>query len=43
MRTVLLLLALVLALSACGVRGDPEAPPGGDKHLAPPVKPIEIK
>jgi hypothetical protein len=43
MRIILLLLALVFVLSACGVRGDPEAPPGGDKHLAPPIKPIEIK
>ena len=41
MRTILLLLAVLLTLSACGVRGDPEAPPGGEKHLSPPIKPIQ--
>ena len=41
MRTVLLLLALIVTLAACGVRGDPEAPPGGEKPLPTPVKPIQ--
>ncbi len=28
MRTVILFLALCLSVASCGVRGDPEAPPG---------------
>ena len=31
MKAVLLLLALSLALAACGIKGDPEPPPGTDK------------
>jgi predicted small lipoprotein YifL len=27
MRTIILLIALCLSLAACGVKGDPEAPP----------------
>jgi len=27
MKTVLLLIAVILGLAACGVRGDPERPP----------------
>ena len=27
MRTVILLVAICLSLTACGVKGDPEAPP----------------
>lgn len=28
MKTLLMLLALCLAVASCGVRGDPEKPPG---------------
>jgi predicted small lipoprotein YifL len=28
MKTVILLLAMCVAVTSCGVRGDPEAPPG---------------
>ena len=28
MKTILLILALCLTVASCGVRGDPEAPPG---------------
>ncbi|MFT3988504.1 lipoprotein [Aestuariivirga sp.] len=36
MRAILMMLALAVALAACGVRNDPELPPGTPKPGKPP-------
>jgi|GEM_PF-6933114 len=35
MRAILIILALAVSLAACGVRGDPELPPGTPKPAKP--------